>query len=140
MRANYGSLLRDFLKNEGLLEIVDFGDLRVFENATTYPCIIKAKRRSHGNVYTFITAVNVASLDFSDLSEYVKDNCFTADLSDLSSDGWSLVDRKTIHLLDKLRKSGISLGEYVENKIYRGVLTGLNEAFVINENTKEAAY
>ncbi|MFA5097038.1 MAG: TaqI-like C-terminal specificity domain-containing protein [Candidatus Margulisiibacteriota bacterium] len=133
MRANYGSLLRNFLKNSGLSEIVDFGDLRVFENATTYPCVVKVKK---GAVHKTIAAVNVTSLEFSDLSEYAKDNCFVVDLSDLSTDGWALVDKKTSQLLDKLRKSGVSLGEYVNNKIYRGVLTGLNEAFVINEDTK----
>lgn len=133
MRASYGSLLRDFLKKEGLLEIVDFGDLRVFENATTYPCIVKVKK---GALQRTITAANIESIEFSDLSEYVKDKSFSVDLSGLPSDGWTLVDKKTVHLLNKLRESGITLGDYVENKIYRGVLTGLNEAFIINEDIK----
>ena len=36
-----------------------------------------------------------------------------------------------------MRAVGIPLGEYVKGKIYRGVLTGLNEAFVIDAETKE---
>ena len=39
-------------------------------------------------------------------------------------------------LLKKIQDAGITLGDYVKGKIYRGVLTGLNEAFVINEETK----
>jgi hypothetical protein len=36
-----------------------------------------------------------------------------------------------------LRKIGIPLGKYVKGKIFRGVLTGLNEAFVIDEDTRD---
>jgi len=38
--------------------------------------------------------------------------------------------------MEKLRKAGKPLGEYVEGKFYRGILTGLNEAFVIDEDTR----
>ena len=40
-------------------------------------------------------------------------------------------------LLDKLHSNGIPLGEYVKGKIYYGIKTGLNEAFVIDEETKD---
>ena len=40
-------------------------------------------------------------------------------------------------LLNKLKSSGIPLKEYVNGKIYRGVLTGLNKAFVIDTETKD---
>ena len=36
-------------------------------------------------------------------------------------------DNRTRQLLDRIRKQGVPLSEYVEGKIYRGVLTGLNE-------------
>ncbi len=37
MRANYGAPLREWLKRYHIEEITDFGDLPVFEHATTYP-------------------------------------------------------------------------------------------------------
>ena len=40
LRANYGKPLRRWLKDQHIVEIVDFGDLPVFQNATTYPCIL----------------------------------------------------------------------------------------------------
>ena len=40
MRARYGKPLRTWLKKQAIREIVDFGDLPVFEQATTYPCIL----------------------------------------------------------------------------------------------------
>lgn len=40
-------------------------------------------------------------------------------------------------ILDKLMKAGTRLGEYVEGKIFYGIKTGLNKAFVIDEATKD---
>ena len=37
----------------------------------------------------------------------------------------------------KLRATGKPLGEYVNGKIYYGIKTGLNEAFVIDAETKD---
>ncbi|MCB0376007.1 MAG: hypothetical protein KDD04_08835, partial [Sinomicrobium sp.] len=44
---------------------------------------------------------------------------------------------RTQQLMEKLRQAGIPLGEYVEGKIYYGIKTGYNEAFVIDEATKD---
>ena len=41
MRANYGQPMRKWLKEQCIEEIIDFGDLQVFQGATTYPCIIR---------------------------------------------------------------------------------------------------
>lgn len=57
--------------------------------------------------------------------------------STLDDSGWSLADESTQALLDKLKGIGLSLGEYVDGKIYRGVLTGFNGAFVIDAPTRE---
>jgi hypothetical protein len=54
----------------------------------------------------------------------------------LRSEGWALERPDVLALMDKLRTVGKPLGDYVEGKFYRGVLTGLNEAFVIDEETK----
>lgn len=80
----------------------------------------------------------VSTLNFQNLNNYVKDNSFPVVRASLDNKGWSLVDEKSQALLNKLQKIGIPLGEYVKGKIYRGVLTGLNEAFVIDEKTKDS--
>jgi hypothetical protein len=79
---------------------------------------------------TFYTT-DVRTLNFNDLQSYVEENRFKVLPSSLSDKGWSLVDEKSQALLNKLHSSGIPLGEYVKGKIYRGILTGLNDAFVI---------
>ncbi|MCX5805846.1 MAG: Eco57I restriction-modification methylase domain-containing protein [Proteobacteria bacterium] len=134
MRASYGEPLRTWLKGQCIEEIVDFGDLPVFEKATTYPCII---RISNTVPKLSFNAVQVKTLDFGSLKDYVSSNSYNIDQTTLDDKGWSLSDNRTQLLLSKILKQGVPLGEYVKGKIYRGVLTGLNEAFVIDSQTRE---
>jgi len=133
MRANYGEPLRRWMKERCIDEIVDFGDLPVFPEATTYPCIL---RLCGGQARPSFRAAEVESLDFGRLKDYVEDHAYSVSLSGLDDSGWSLVDESVQRLLEKLRRAGTPLGEYVDGKIYRGVLTGLNEAFVIDGETR----
>lgn len=55
----------------------------------------------------------------------------------LRDEGWNLEPPEVLALMEKLRKAGRPLGEYVEGRFYRGILTGLNKAFVLNEATRE---
>ena len=134
MRANYGEPLRRWLKQQHIMEITDFGDLPVFQKATTYPCIIVISKDSPASI---LPATQVSTLEFSNLEDYVRENRYPVKLTNLDDKGWSLVDEEKISLLKKLKSLGIPLKEYVNGKIYRGVLTGLNKAFVIDTETKD---
>ena len=84
-----------------------------------------------------IRAVNVESLGFDSLSEYCKSRFFAVDVSGLSDEGWHIADEKIIALLEKIRGVGVPLEEYVEKKIFYGIKTGFNKAFVIDTATRE---
>jgi hypothetical protein len=134
MRANYGLPLRAWLKEQCIEEIIDFGDLQIFQGATTYPCIIRiTKSKPH----TSFDVTQVKTLDFQNLSDYVKENHYSVNQSALDDNGWSLADENTQTLLEKINSKGVSLSEYVSGKIYYGIKTGLNEAFVIDKATRE---
>jgi len=134
MRANYGLPLRTWLKEQCIEEIIDFGHLQIFQGATTYPCIIRiTKSKPH----TSFDVTQVKTLDFQNLSDYVKENHYSVNQLALDDKGWSLTDERTQALLSRLKASGVPLSDYVSGKIYRGVLTGLNEAFVIDRAIKE---
>jgi hypothetical protein len=134
MRANYGEPLRRWLKEQRIEEIIDFGDLPVFEGATTYPCIIRIGK---GSSLPKFSAAQIKTLKFTSLADYTKAHFFKISKSSLLDKGWSLADEKIQRLLNKLKSKGIPLGEYVNGEIYRGVLTGLNEAFIIDKETKD---
>ncbi len=133
LRARYGKPLRQWLKKQAIREIVDFGDLPVFEQATTYPCILTIGNNLDLNHFA---AAQIDSLDFSSLREHVKPLRYMVDKSLLDDGGWSLARQEVQMLLRKLFDAGLPLEDYVNKKIYRGILTGLNEAFVIDEATR----
>ncbi len=134
MRANYGEPLRKFLKQKQLVKLVDFGDLPVFENTTTYPCILVAA--NVGQVKPF-DACNVETLEMGDLKGYLETLQFKVEPGHLQDGGWMLAGERMHRLMEKIDAAGKPLGEYVDHNIYRGILTGLNEAFVIDEATRE---
>ena len=71
MRAGYGKNLRNNIIKQKVELIIDFGDLQVFEEATTYPCILSfSKSESSGSFY----AANIDTLDYpSGISEYIQE-------------------------------------------------------------------
>jgi len=134
MRANYGKPLQKWLKRQFIEEIVDFGDLPVFKKATSYPCILRL--RKDGVAKSFQVAT-VKTLDFPSLYDYVNRNAYQKSMERLTDEGWSLADDRSEELMTKLRQTGQPLETYVHKEIFRGVLTGLNEAFVIDAETRK---
>jgi adenine-specific DNA-methyltransferase len=82
------------------------------------------------------------TLLFGDLSAYVEANKFQIAVAQLDDAGWALAGAGAQALLQKLKamvesRRAVTLGEYVNGKIFYGIKTGLNEAFVIDEATKK---
>ncbi len=128
MRAQYGHAMRDWLLQYDIHSIVDFGDLPVFEEATTYPSILSsAKSATKGKLRASI----ITDLDFADLDQRIQAEAFELDLLSLSPDGWNLMPDALTAILNKIRGQGTPLSNLIERKIFRGILTGLNEAFVV---------
>ena len=134
MRSNYGEPLRKFLKTQNIYEIIDFGDLPVFESATTYPSILIAGKPT--NNVSSVDVTIVRTLKFDSLQNYVQQNRNLILKKNLDKSGWNLGSEMENNLLKKLKINTIPLGDYVNGKIYYGIKTGLNEAFVIDEITK----
>jgi adenine-specific DNA-methyltransferase len=136
MRAGYGAALRKWVSSLNIQSIVDFGDLPVFDEATTYPCIWHIEKSA--SVEKKFLSANIETLDFPDsLKATIKSNSYQVNQELLSLSGWTLSNDRNQQLLEKIRNTGVPLGEYANGKIYRGVLTGLNEAFVIDQTTRE---
>ncbi|MDD1665122.1 MAG: Eco57I restriction-modification methylase domain-containing protein, partial [Methanomicrobiales archaeon] len=133
MRANYGTPLRKWLKEKQIEEIVDFGDLPVFQGATTYPCIIRVTNSSASHEFP---VSKVDTLEFTSLEAYFAGHHHMVDPSLFDDGGWILTDRRTGDLLRKVKEKGTPLKDYVMGRIYYGIKTGLNKAFVIDGKTK----
>lgn len=133
LRANYGEPLRKLLKTKRIERIIDFGDLAVFSGATTYTCIV---RFSNDKPSDFKVSP-IKSLHFENLADAVNESEFTVDLPSLDDKSWSLINKGEAKLLRKIKSMGVPLEEYVNGKMYYGIKTGCNEAFVIDNETKK---
>jgi hypothetical protein len=106
----------------------------VFEEATPYPCILEVEKTKSDVQFK---ALNVETLEFPEgLNRFVKQHSMEVLSGELPEQGWTLTSAKEQRLLAKLKSKGTPLGEYVDGKIYYGIKTGYNKAFVIDEETK----
>ena len=135
-RAAYGKKLRQLISHDTQLQqIIDFGDAPVFA-AIAYPTIvITQKTKTSGQSFQ---ALNWEKGQFiSQFEAIVKTQCFAMPQEALTAEGWQFADATALNLLDKLRQAGTPLGKYVNNRFYRGILTGFNEAFVVDRSTRD---
>jgi type II restriction/modification system DNA methylase subunit YeeA len=136
LRAKYGTNLRRFLKkNTRIQEIVDFGGHQVFKSSTVDTCIVRFEKGEPAGAS--IPFVNIGKdFDNAVLSEYARQNRQYIAQPKLNDTGWTLADGQVLALKEKIEKMGTPLKDW-DVKIYRGILTGLNEAFIIDTPTKE---
>ena len=135
MRANYGKGLRLYLETNALLnEIVDFGELPVFEDAAAMPAILLTQRESvDAQAFRF---TQIQTLDFDSLQAEIDRIGEQLDQAALGKN-WMLVRADEIKILNKIRENSITLAGYCKDKMRRGVTTGLNEAFIIGAETRD---
>lgn len=133
-KSNYGKKLREYLLNFKFNTFLDFGDLDVFKDASTYPCIINLQRTDPTK---YVNACKIDSLNFTSISDYIQDKLEKIEINSLKKSSWSFSNAQTHKIFEKMSKNSISFGKLVNNKFYRGVTTGLNTAFVINEEKKK---
>jgi hypothetical protein len=71
------------------------------------------------------------------LSTFVEKNYIDVSLEYLSEDGWSFTSVETLKIIERMKRVSISLQTYVNGHMFRGIITGLNEAFVIDKPTRD---
>ncbi len=133
-KAGYGQELRVWLKKVGLDFIKDFGDLSVFKKATTYPCIIGIKKTTPNEYIKFYDLIRQG---IKEPQEHKKAKAVRIEIERLNDKGWVLTDSLSLNIIDNIDSKSMTLGEYINHECYRGIVTGKNEVFVIDECIKE---
>ena len=135
-RSGYGEKLRKFLGEQSTVQtLIDFGDASVFE-AIAYPSIVVfSKDKPTPETQTQVLTWEQTEL-LDDLPRIFKVKNFAMPQSELKPDSWRIETPAVFGLLDKLRKAGTPLGEILNGRWYRGIVTGLNEAFVVDNETR----
>ncbi len=147
-RAGYGEALREFLlKNVSILDYIDLNGIKVFDSATVDTSILsfeKLKNKDSSFRYLALDNENLKACGYSiDLCKDFKE----LSQKSLSKENFTFSDESTNSLKAKIERIGTPLKEWQGLNIYRGILTGYNEAFIIStekrneilENCKDEA-
>ncbi|EMF7704370.1 Eco57I restriction-modification methylase domain-containing protein [Campylobacter coli] len=131
-RAGYGEALREFLlKNTCILKYIDLNGIKVFDSATVDTSILCfEKSKSKDNKFKYLALSNeilkTCAYDiglYKDFAEFSQNS--------LSKESFTFSDENTSALKAKIERIGTPLKEWQGLNIYRGILTGYNEAFII---------
>jgi len=142
VRANYGEPLRKLLASKYQPELlVDFGHAPLFPDADTFPvvAVIRCPHPSDGEQTGTLRVCRVPRdvLDDLKLVPFVEKQSFGVPIMLLKPEGWSLEPPEVLRLFEKIKNSGQPLKEVVGSAPLYGVKTGLNEAFFIDQTTRD---
>jgi hypothetical protein len=142
MKSGYGEPLRRFFDEQAWIEsVVDFGHAKqIFEDADVFPSIIVARKPTKKSKPTTARLCTIPreQLRIDDLSRQIETEGVELPLTQLGADAWQLEPGGVTKLLEKIRRAGVPLTEFAEVQPYRGILTGLNQAFLIDNATRTA--
>ncbi|MCG4141059.1 Eco57I restriction-modification methylase domain-containing protein, partial [Campylobacter jejuni] len=131
-RAGYGEALREFLlKNTCILKYIDLNGIKVFDSATVDTSILSFEKiKIKENTFKYLSLNNelLKNYDFeiSAIKEFLN-----ISQNSLSKESFAFNDESTNALKTKIEKLGTPLKDWHGLNIYRGILTGYNEAFII---------
>ena len=130
MRAGYGEKLRTFFANNTDPKLmIDFGGVKIFESATVDTNILLYEK-SKNTHHTRCAVTNRQNKDsINNLSVFVQQQGTFCDFS--GGDSWVILSPIEQSIKRKIEAVGTPLKDWDIN-IYRGVLTGCNEAFIIS--------
>ncbi|MGH2074451.1 Eco57I restriction-modification methylase domain-containing protein [Aerococcus urinaeequi] len=131
MRASYGAKLRDFfVKDTNPLFLVDLG-AGIFDSATVDTNILILQK---GNNEHNVKAIKYAVEDVENMSVYIRQHAVNIDYK--VGESWVILNEIEQSIKRKVESKGIPLKEW-DVKINRGILTGLNEAFIITKEKRD---
>ncbi len=129
MRAGYGKSLRNFFTKKNPIRLLDLG-AGVFNTATVDTNILLVENsNTESNSTKAITLTKGTKLLQLTESSFIT-------LKGLSGDSWVILSSIEQRIKEKIDRIGTPLKDWDIN-INRGILTGYNDAFIIDGETKE---
>lgn len=133
LRTQYGELLRSYLvENTNPIELVNIEDSQVFDEVTVESNLILLAKENWTQNLQAVSLRNDFDLSTS-IENYLKENAIQ--IKELPKNGWTIGSELEGQIKEKIEKGSIKLFEN-GNQIYRGVTTGFNKGFYIDEETR----
>ncbi|NLD98022.1 MAG: N-6 DNA methylase [Synergistaceae bacterium] len=143
LRANYGGPLRRFLSRVATVErIADFAGLPVFAGATVRTIVLITSRNHHDadtTVYSPPPPENIflaLSSGTTSVEDAISRTTYTVSRDALNDSSWTFARPEVSQLISRLTRNSTTLATYCDGRICRGVVSGLTEAFVIDDDTR----
>ena len=138
MRTKSGDGLRNyFVTQTNIINLLNFEDTQIFPSATVEVNILLSKKETWDNQIR-ATAIKGDYRKGTNIADYEKINHIV--LNEVSNDSWVILDATSTKIKSQIENFGIPLSLWNEGKwkvdFYRGFLTGFNDAFFIDEDTK----
>ena len=131
MRAGYGESLRGFLATQcDPILLIDFANNKIFDSATVLVNILALVKRYNLNK-TLACSVE-DGFDIGKLSDYMTTH---TQYCSFGKEAWAVLSDIELSIKTKVESVGIPLKDW-DVEIYRGVLTGYNDAFIINSEKR----
>jgi hypothetical protein len=139
-RTGAGARLRAFLAEQAAIEdVVDFGDLQVFEGIATYPAILTLRKgrtpagaRDEGE----LRFLRIGDRLPGDLGAEFVAKARPMRRARLGAGAWQFEDEALARLRDKIAGGRRTLGEVYGAPLY-GIKSGCNEAFIVDQATRD---
>ena len=134
LKAAYGESLRKLLVAQYQpLKLIDFNGFKVFDSATVDVNILNIANKASSEK-TLACSIKKERFDIEKLSNFVQQQCVECNFS--SSDSWAILSPIEQSIKQKIEAVGTPLKDW-DIKIYRGVLTGYNDAFIISTEKRD---
>ncbi len=129
-KTSAGKSLREFTSNNfSFKKYIDMTDVVVFDEATTYPVILIAQKTVKKQPFQYL---KYSKTNFNNKRLLYDDSKFTnVSQESLNNNAWNFINSAEQNILTKIQSHKSILEKY--GRCYRGILTGLNEAFITDK-------
>lgn len=136
-KTGSGEPLRRYLLGHARIRaLVDFGDIQVFEGVTTYPAIVVLDHCDAPDPDALIRFLTLGAAMPESLAAEYRQHAGEMPQNQLGTDAWRLESDALAQLRAKLTLGYKTLKDAYGSPC-RGVVTGLNEAFVVDRATRD---
>ena len=135
-RGNFAVPFRKWLPAQAQLEtIIDFGENQPVPGAEMVrPSIVVLRKTPQAEAFR---SLFIADKVPSNLRQAVDVDGVDCDSDALQQPEWSFQPAASTRLLNRLLGAGQKLADVLEGRLYLGVKTGLNEAFIVDQVTRD---
>jgi type I restriction-modification system DNA methylase subunit len=132
IKASYGKNLKQFLSKLQIEQLVDFGELNVFQDAVTSPLILIISNKDFVDDAKYL---QIQTLENLDINFSLKNESIILKPEVFKQENWNLISEQELSILTKVKNNGISIANNEVLDIKYGLKTGYNDAFIISEET-----